>query len=235
MRLIWQGGGNFNEWTSVYLYTSDILIVALIFLWWRRGAREIKWKDFLKVEFWKKTEGALLIFLIIAGLSIIISPNKTLGLYGFFKLLEFALLFLYVRNNFAKLFNWEKLWQFFIAGAALQSAIALIQFFTQKSLGLKFLAESPLNSDLAGVAKIIVDGEKIIRAYGLVPHPNVLAAILIVAIFGLIWLFLKKYQRLDMAKKTIFGAVFILLSSALFLTFSRTIIIVGLILLIWWL
>ncbi len=235
-RLTWQlGGAVFNEWLSAYFYATDILIVALIFLWFWREKKEIKWKNFLTVEFFKKIEGALLVFLVIAGLSVVISQNKVLGFYNFIKLLEFALLFLYIKNNFVKLFSWQKLWQFFIAGAAAQSVIALIQFFTQKSLGWKIFAESPLSPDMDGVAKIIVGGVKMIRAYGLVPHPNILAAILVAAIFGLTWLFLEKYERLSTVKRIFFGAVFVSLSIALFFTFSRAVIVIGLALSILWL
>jgi O-antigen ligase len=233
-RLVWPvGGGGFNEWTSVYFYASDILLAALIFLWWRR-AGEIQWRNFFKVDFFKQAEGPLFLFLIVAGLSLAVSQNRVLGFYGFIKLLEMAALFFYVKSNFDKLFNLEKFWQFFIAGAALQSIVALIQFFTQKSLGLKFLAESPLAPDLAGVAKITVAGQNFVRAYGLVPHPNVLAAILVAAIFGLAYLVIKNYAVSKIWQKIIYGVALVLNSAALFFTFSRAVTLIGFLLLIGW-
>lgn len=256
-RLIWRAEAFFNEWTSFYIYVTDFLIVALILLWFWRRKKNVNWRSFFKDDFFTKPAGALILFLVAAGLSVIIAQNKAIGIYGLAKLLEFALLFLYVKNNFVKLFSWQKFWQFFIAGAILQSIVALTQFFTQKWLGLKFLAESPLASDLAGVAKIVVNGEKIVRAYGLVPHPNILAAILVTAIFGLAFLFVKAYSvghpespaggeeyrknplgyALGMTKIKLFtfAAIFVLLLTALALTFSRTIIIVGLALFVCWL
>ena len=200
------------------------------------------------------SEAILGLFLLISGLSLLIADNFWLGFYDFLKLLELAGLFLYVKYNFWRLFNLARFWQVFIASAAIQGIIGVVQFSQQKSLGLKFLWESPLAPDMAGVAKIIVGGEKIIRAYGLAPHPNILAMILMVAIFGVIYLFIKNFSigadpsnagceiprlRLGMTKKRIdrllFAAVFVLLLAALFFTFSRSVILIGFASLIVWL
>jgi len=57
------------------------------------------------------------------------------------------------KYNFKELFNFKKLAYVFIASGLCQSFIAISQYVQQKSLGLKFLAESPLNPEIAGVAK----------------------------------------------------------------------------------
>ncbi len=222
----------FNEWTSVYLYATDILISTLIFLWlWRIILK----RDGVGAKSLKYVLIFLAIFLLIVGFSIVLSSNRALSLYGFLKILEFSLLFLYVAANFSKMFNLARFWPVFIAGATLQAIVAIIQFSRQASLGLKIFAESPLNPDIAGVAKIVVNGQKVIRAYGLTPHPNILAAILMIAIFGLVYLFIKNYQNLGAAKKTFFAALFALLFFALFLTFSRAVTVIGLAALVAWL
>ncbi|MBI4709288.1 MAG: O-antigen ligase family protein [Candidatus Portnoybacteria bacterium] len=223
---------DFNEWTSIFLYLTDIFVLALLALWL---PRIFKQKGGKRPDSEKKPAGTILaIFLIIAAISLFFTENLRLGFYEFVKLLEFAALFLYVRYNFSRFYNLEKLWQVFIASALLQSIVAIIQFFIQKSIGLKFF-ESPLGPDIAGVAKLVIDEENIIRAYGLTPHPNILAIILILAIFGLALLFIRQYGGLSLRRKIIFGAIFILISWALFLTFSRVAIIVGLISFILWL
>jgi len=190
LRLVWQPFGNaFNEWTSAYLYATDIIIVAILFLW---GARVLR--DKVKVKC-GRPEIFLALFLLIVGASVIFSQNKLLAGYGFLKLIEFSLLFLYVKYNFSEFYNLKSFWRWFITGAVLQSAVAINQFFAQKSLGLKIFAESPLAPNIDGVAKIIVNGEKIVRAYGLVPHPNLLAAILMAAIFGAAWLLIFSHSE----------------------------------------
>jgi len=226
-------GSQFNEWTSVYLYATDILILAILLLWLIIKIKEKGWKIADLKNIW--TEVGLFLFLLVSGFSLFLAGKFWLGLYSWAKLVEFGLLFLYVKYNFGRLLSLEKFWKIFLVSAAMQSVIAIYQFFVQKSLGLKILAESPLSPDISGVAKIIVNGQKIVRAYGLVPHPNILAAILMVAIFGSVYLFTKKYGNFKNWQRTAWAGMMILLSIALFFTFSRAVTILGLAILFCWL
>lgn len=223
----------FNEWTSIYLYVTDILIISLVIFWLARGFKKTESKGRSKSK--KSIEKVLIGFLLISGFSLLAADNFRLGLYSFIKLLEFSVLFLYVKYSFRELFSLSRFWQVFVASASIQSLIAIAQFFKQKSLGLKIFAESPLSPEIVGVAKIVVEGKKIIRAYGLMPHPNILATFLVLALFGLMFLFIKKYGQLNISRKILFSVVFILLSSAFFLTFSRVVQVIGLSLLFGWL
>ncbi len=225
--LFYSASASFNEWQSIWFYATDGLILLLLGFWiWRlnkkratAGRVKINWQQ---PEFW------LGIFVLLIGLSAGLAENRILAGYGSLKLLEFVGLFLYVKYNFLDLFSWKIFWRLFSASALLQAAVAIGQFFSQKSLGLKFLAESPLAPDLAGVAKIAVGGAKIIRAYGLVPHPNILAAILVVAIFGFLWLLIKYGEYLNLRRRIINELFLVILLFALWVTFSRGIIVVGL-------
>jgi len=223
----------FNEWTNAYFYGTDILIFLILFLWLARKIKEKKWRTINFEAVW--IEVGIFLFLLVSGVSLLLSDNFWLSFYSWAKLLEFGLLFLYVKYNFFKQFNLKAFLGIFIASAIFQSAIAIWQFFAQKSLGLKIFAESPIAPDILGVAKIIVGGKKIVRAYGLVPHPNILAAILMLAIFGLVYLFIKHYSKLNLRLKIVFGAVLVLLSLALFLSFSRAVTVIGLAALFCWL
>ncbi|PIP26816.1 MAG: hypothetical protein COS71_04065 [Candidatus Moranbacteria bacterium CG06_land_8_20_14_3_00_40_12] len=64
-----------------------------------------------------------------------------------------------------------------------QAIIGIIQFFLQHSIGLFWLKESLVSPDIAGVAKVILNGGAFIRAYGLFPHPNILGGFLVFSIF----------------------------------------------------
>ncbi|GAI58652.1 unnamed protein product, partial [marine sediment metagenome] len=103
-----------------------------------------------------------------------------------------------------------------------QSFIAFGQYTSQKSLGLRYLFESPLGPETAGVAKIVVEGTKMIRPYGSLPHPNLLAAFLVLSIFCFYFLWLNK--KSSFIKNCFLLTVFCLLIFALGLTFSRLII-----------
>ncbi|MFZ2975502.1 MAG: O-antigen ligase family protein [Candidatus Moraniibacteriota bacterium] len=76
-------------------------------------------------------------------------------------------------------------WLFFniiILSGLFQAIVGIIQFFLQKSIGLFWLRESLISPDILGVAKVILNGEKYIRAYGLMPHPNILGGFLLFSI-----------------------------------------------------
>jgi hypothetical protein len=76
----------------------------------------------------------------------------------------------------------KKILQIIIIIGVLQSIIGIIQFCTQKSIGLFILKESLISPEIPGVAKVIFANEPFIRAYGLFPHPNILGGYLVISI-----------------------------------------------------
>ncbi len=71
--------------------------------------------------------------------------------------------------------NYRIIFKTLIFGGFLQAIIGIIQFFSQSSIGITFLQESVFSAQEAGIAKIILLGSQIVRPYGLLPHPNLLA------------------------------------------------------------
>lgn len=65
-----------------------------------------------------------------------------------------------------------------------QAIIGLLQFFSQNFIGLFWLKESIISPDILGVAKIILNNKTLIRAYGLMPHPNILGGFLLFSIIS---------------------------------------------------
>jgi len=226
-KVLYQFGDGFSEWTSVYLYLTDLLILLIFLFWFLRMRKERFFKNGLtvrKVQEIIKCPGFwLAAFLIVCLISLVQAKNIQLGFYHWIKLLELAGLFFYLRYNFRQLFNFERLAQILIASGLFQSFIALGQYTSQKSLGLRYLFESPLGQERAGVAKIVVEGTKMIRPYGSFPHPNLLAAFLFLSIFCFYFLWLNKKH--SFIKSCSLLIVFCLLIFALGLTFSRMIII----------
>ncbi len=127
---------------------------------------------------------------------------------------------------------------FLAIGGVIEALIGFGQFLQQKSLGLQFFGEpvlSPLNPD---VARIFIDtggwlasrglGEgwgRLLRAYGTFPHPNILAAFLVLAIISFNYLSTKLIRR--SSNKFSSGGLFFgtagifILWLGLILTFSR--------------
>ncbi|MDD5397064.1 MAG: O-antigen ligase family protein [Candidatus Moranbacteria bacterium] len=64
----------------------------------------------------------------------------------------------------------------------IQALIGIAQIILQHSIGLFWLKESLLFPEIPGVAKIILNGNTHIRAYGLFPHPNIFGGFLVFSI-----------------------------------------------------
>ncbi len=220
-KIIYQWGDGFNEWTTAYLYLTDILLI-LIFLFWIWRVREHRFLKEFKIFQLKNHGFWLLGFLIVSLISLIQARNLSLGFYSWFKLLEFIGLFFYLKYNYREIFNFKRLAQILVASGLIQSIIAISQFTIQKNLGLRFLTESPLGTGINGVAKFIVNDLTFIRVYGSLPHPNVLAFFLLISLFFLYFLWLEK--KYSFAKNIFFFFIFIIMLFALGLTFSRAII-----------
>lgn len=68
----------------------------------------------------------------------------------------------------------------------LQSLVAIGQFTGQRDLGLRALGELTLDPATGGVSVLLVDQVRWLRAYGLTGHPNLLAALLALAMLLLL-------------------------------------------------
>ncbi len=215
--------GEYSEYLSAFLYATDIVVALLVFFWVARAIRG-------GVSF--VPSPSALIFLLggmwLVGLvSLFNAKNVPLGFYQLIKLGEGMWVFWYIKTYFRGL-NTRTAAGVFAASGVLQSLWAMAQFSTQSDFGLKFLGESPLHPDLPYVANFFVDGVKIIRAYAGFPHPNVLAAFLVAAIFSLyLWFLLGQKDNTKNEKAISFfpgvalGAGFFVLLSGLIATFSR--------------
>ncbi len=228
-KIIWQFGESFNEWSNIYIYLTDLLLLSLFLLWaWRKKEqRFLKEPLFLKEQV-KKPEFYLIIFLLFSFASLIQAQNVQISFYAWFKLLEMAGLFFYLRYNFRELFSFPQIAKVILASGLIQSFIVFFQYGLQKSLGLWFLGESPLDVGIPGVANFLVSGDKIIRGYGTLPHPNVLAAFLVFCLFSLFYLYCrqKSGNKIFTLDRLILIVSYFILLFALILTFSRIIIMV---------
>ena len=186
-------------------------------------------KSTIKNIYQKISNNFLIIFpLFLAFFSFISiewSQNKTIALYRSIKLLEYILLYFYIKNfvprgtklnqrstfskKFCTLFHVEQMLSYnkiqkcdhldttkicstlnkfktplliIIIVALAQSTIGIFQFVNQCSIGLFWLKESKISPIIPGVAKVILRHQVLIRAYGLLPHPNILGGYLVFSI-----------------------------------------------------
>lgn len=204
--------GQFIEWGAAAFYLSDIFLTMALAIWFgklffakidrssQRGNKlsEVSTKK-ERLNRDKTTRNIIILFtfFLICGLiSTLLSDFVKLSLYHIIKLLEFGLLFFYIIKNI----NTAKKIIFtlfcFIGTGFMQAILGILQYLKQSSLGLKMFGEVDLAPTIQNVAKIDVNGQKFIRAYGTFSHSNVLAGFLFVAIiFTLIFVILILHQR----------------------------------------
>lgn len=161
-----------------------------------------------KLSFW--CGGLPLIFVIWSFASILWSENQNIALFRAIKLLELYLLYVYIifrvvhPTSILPLPRGESeggvikcTFQIIITLGFIQAMIGIWQFIIQHSIGFFWLKESLISSDLPGVAKIVLHGEKFIRSYGLFPHPNILGGFLLVSII-LTWAYYKMFHPISL-------------------------------------
>ena len=168
-----------------------------------------------------KHDWFLIGFLALSAVSIINASNQALGFYQLLKLIEFSLLYFYVKSNLGVVFNLTVVFFVFLFSGLFQAVLAIFQYVRQADLGLRFLGETVLNPDLFNVATFLVNGEKVMRSYGTTPHPNVLALFLFMAVFIYYFFYVEK-NKFSHSKSGL--AIYSILLFGLLLTFSRIII-----------
>ena len=190
--------GKFNEYTGIYLYLSDLFLFLTILCWIisllcnkNNYLSMYNTSPSIKCSTWniifKKAKDKIIYILpvllvIFSFISISWSENRYVSLFRSIKILEFYLLFLYIVLNVPRGTFLKRMFQIIIFLGVFNSILGIWQFIFQHSVGLYFLKESIISSDLPGVAKIIFNGERFIRIYGLFPHPNILGGFLLLSI-----------------------------------------------------
>lgn len=206
----------FTEYTTFFIYASDIFLILTLFFWLVFGGHKTK---FNRNSLLRKIWLFLFVFIIWLIISAIISEvlpfigkdrggNEYLEISAFqiIKFIELFLLLIYIYFNLTN--KKTLLTSLFVISLTgfLQSLIAIYQFIFQQSLfNLPILAkitgETTISPQISGIAKIVVDSKKMVRAYGAFPHSNVLGGFLIFSIIISVYLLLEhKYTLLSRYK-----------------------------------
>lgn len=107
-----------------------------------------------------------------------------------------------------------------IAAGVFQSIIAIGQFLWQASLKIHFLGMASHDAFTLGTSVVATGASRWLRAYGTLPHPNILGGFLVVALILLFGFFAEK--RLKRRQRIFALAVIPILSFGLFVTYSRS-------------
>ncbi len=204
-------GNVYSSYTDFFLYPHDFFLLALLaffalalLLQWRKPARGPWYLTF-----------PLGILIVLSWLGVITGIDPQLVAYHSLRLTLFFGLYLFIVT-----FNPAPLWVVvpLALGVLREAAIAIMQFQTQRSLGLQQWGELLLDPSADGTS-IVRDGTlRFLRAYGLTDHPNLLGgffAFALILILGYYFVVARKRARYFLLVPLALG------NAALVLTFSR--------------
>ena len=126
-------------------------------------------------------------------ISIFVADNKLLALYkyGWF-LLGVGFFWLTISANYSRI----KLIYAFLAGVFLQAVLGIWQFLFQSSFACKYLGLASHNPADLGVSVVeTLSGQRWLRAYGGLDHPNMLGGLLTVGIILIIYIIIYNFSR----------------------------------------
>lgn len=227
--------GGYWEYGTYSLYAVDILLIGLLVYWFivgRMQNAECRMQNnlilntkylILNTKSWWFV-GALELFIFV---SVFFAPNKSLAIYGYGRfLLGIGLFFLLTQTKLNKI----KLYWSIVAAGAVQSILALQQFLTQSVFGNKWLGMAAQQAQDLGVSVIEAGGERFLRAYGSLPHPNILGGFLAVVLLVNIILYFGLYRKsqylvcsIKYSAELLLCLVFFIINfTGLLLTFSRS-------------
>ncbi len=218
-RWIWHlgklGNGE-SQYLTYSLYGTEILfwligILAVIYLVKNKN-KELNTINYRVRDFYV----LFFLFFLIIILGFIWGGDKQAILYYLWKFFEGFLLLLFVINFKISFFNTAG--AFVLAGLG-QSILALYQFFTQQVFASKWLGMAAQIPAVGGTCVVESDCFRWLRAYGSLPHPNVLGGFLAMAlIFLFILLILAKHKW----EKMFLWLCLPVILAGLFFTFSKS-------------
>jgi O-Antigen ligase len=197
------------DYTNFLLFAADVSLLITLAIWLVSLILSPRKLSLGPRHIWIPLMG-----LTLAGwISAISSFDPWLSIYNAIRLIILFWFYFYVVNEIR-----SARWVLIPVGLqiSLQSIVALAQFIAQRSVGLQRIGEQKLNPAWAGVSVVVSNGVRLLRAYGLSDHPNILGGSLA---FGLL-LMLAAY--LQILKPFPILTAFNLAIPAWLVTFSRS-------------
>jgi hypothetical protein len=176
----WLLGIELWEYGRLSLYASSIfLFISGLFF----AASHKKELHFSRSKFFY----VLFIYSIIVSFR---SPAPLVSFYYLF-LIYSAALFAYLIKFLPKTFVYKA----FLFSGLIQGLLALYQLFTQKVIANKWLGMAEHLPSTLGTSVVELADVRVLRAYGSLPHPNILGGFLFVAIFFGIYFWIEIYKK----------------------------------------
>lgn len=227
------------EWGRGSLYATELLLLSLfvffcvhrLYTW--SGKRLVVGDQGLLVRnqafYLAPLESIALALLFLGGFSVFFSIAPMLSLHVFWKLADAVGLFFFVRHLRISAASIARV---VVVSAGAQAVVAIMQFGAQQITANKWLGIAAQDPSVLGTAVVQVGDARWLRVFGTLPHPNMLAAWLLLGILLAVYLLsVAREKPFPRAQQDVFcywffsiGALFALvaMSTALVLTFSRS-------------
>ncbi len=206
------------EYGTVSIYASDalILLAGAVYLVLRgRG-----------VLHWARTPtplaGSIAALIAIAFLSIFTAHDSGVALNAFVRLLVGVLAWWLVVQSRVRL---SALALAIALSAGVESVLAFVQTLMQSISASTMFGIAVHAPAVAGDSVVETAGGRFLRAYGTLPHPNILAGWLVIGALMTMWLYFRAERRRHRLTLLVLG---VLTQTGLYCTFSRSAIIA------WW-
>jgi O-antigen ligase len=165
----------YADYTDLLLFVPDMLLLLTLLFW--SISLLIRRR---RVVFGPAVLGLPLAGLTLIGLlSVFESVDPALSLYHWGRFLMLNGFYLYIVNEIHSL---HELVFPAILLVLIQSLVGIGQFLSQSSINLQALGEYLLDPSWSGVSVAWANGERLLRAYGLSDHPNILGGCLAFAL-----------------------------------------------------
>ena len=194
------------------LFAVEIIIAAMLVL--RFAAMRIEKEKIVRNRCYSlaadtKTLFAAGTLAVLVALSIIVSLDQVAAVFSALHIIEGLAIFLLILTAPSE----REARLAFLASALVQSAIAIEQIIFQRVYPDVWAGVAAHFPEISGTSVVEAAGERFLRAYGTLPHPNILGGMIVVAILSSrpLWRRFSVYSVF----------VYLLLSLGLFFSFSR--------------
>lgn len=198
-----------SGYTDFILSAADIATLSMLALWAASFAMSPR-----RLRLGPRITWIPMAALAIAGgASALVSYDPLLSVYHAIRFMVLFWFYLFVVNEIH-----SAGWVLVPAGIQIagQAVIGLAQFVAQRSVGLGAIGENYLNPRDSGVSIVAANGSRLLRAYGLTDHPNMLGGCLVFGMLLLLAAYLHGSMRLEAL------TVLVPAGAALVASFSRS-------------
>ncbi len=199
----------YSDYTDFLLFAADVAVAVLLTLWVASFVFRPRRLNLGPRAIWNPLVG-----LTLTGFATTVtSLDPVLSVYHAIRFVALFWFYVFVVNEIHEI-NWILIPV--SIQLIIQSIVALAQFLTQQSIGLSWLGIPSLDPARLGISVVVSGSTRLLRAYGLTAHPNILGGCLA---FGML-LLIPFYLRTD--RKWLVLAALLPAGAALLVSFSRS-------------